>query len=353
MDAADGYVRSEAAGAVLLKPLSAAVRDHDHIRAVIRNTAVNHNGSTIGPSAPSTAQQIELLKECYAGAGIDPLSISYLESHGTGTFLGDDVEWQALSHVFAGGAPGSCALGAVKSLMGHSEYASGMVGLISAIIAIEDARYPASFNTQNGEFRFDLGASPFFLADKSREWKHSGAARRAGVSAFGFGGANAHVLLEEAPVPPIRSDGGGPGVLCLSHRTPQLLRESCRQFSNYLQKHESIEFRDVCYTANRSVSSWPYRLAIVAESATSLVEQLTKFADDGVVSSPSQYSLSNSMSEVVEAPPLAQGTSRKLADSFVMNLPIDWDRVMGVNRAIRIEDNSISTSITGEWMGDW
>src|SRR5262249_17482089 len=160
--------------------------------------AINQDGRTNGLSAPSPAAQVAVLRRCYEAASIDPSTVTLLESHGTGTLLGDQVEWEALGTVFAGARPQSCALGAPKRLVGHLEYAAGLVGVASAVLALTRRLLPASLCLTTPSSRLAFENSPFYASDRPRPWISAGP-RRAGVSSFGFGGTNAHAVLEEAP----------------------------------------------------------------------------------------------------------------------------------------------------------
>ncbi|WP_127530132.1 SDR family NAD(P)-dependent oxidoreductase [Paenibacillus kobensis] len=210
--AANGYVRGEGAGAVLLKPLSRAVEDGDHIYAVIRGTAINHGGRASSVTAPNSGAQADLIVEAYAQAGIDPATVSYIETHGTGTSLGDPVEIEGLKLAFdrmykqAGHTErpqAHCGLGSVKTNTGHLESASGIAGFIKVLLAMKHRMLPGliHYTKQNPYIR--LEDSPFYLVTEATEWKSltdkSGRPipRRAGISSFGIGGVNAHIVLEQ------------------------------------------------------------------------------------------------------------------------------------------------------------
>ncbi|MBM0280085.1 type I polyketide synthase, partial [Micromonospora tarensis] len=210
--AADGYVRGEGCGAVLLKPLSRALADGDQVYAVIRGSAVNHGGRAASLTAPNTAAQARLIVRAWEQAGVDPATCTYLETHGTGTALGDPIETTALTQAFAilyerwgRSAPTSphCGLGSVKSNVGHLETAAGMAGLVKVLLGMRHRRLPGNLhlNTVNPYIRLD--GTPFEVLDRTREWETNGVPRRAGISGFGYGGVNAHLVLEEQPVAPV------------------------------------------------------------------------------------------------------------------------------------------------------
>jgi acyl transferase domain-containing protein len=200
---ARGTVNGSGAGMVVLRRLEDALRDGDRVRAVIRGSAVNNDGALkAGFTAPSPDGQAKVVAEALAVAGVDPATVGYVEAHGTGTALGDPIEVAALAQAFraAGGAGARCALGSVKSNLGHLDAAAGIAGLIKTVLALEHGRIPPSlhFDVPNPEIPFEEG--PFRVAAAGRDWpRRDGRPRRAGVSSFGIGGTNAHVVVEEAP----------------------------------------------------------------------------------------------------------------------------------------------------------
>ena len=205
---ADGTVFGSGVGIVVLKPLQAALDDGDRIHAVIRGSAINNDGSMkIGFAAPSAAAQADVIAEAHAVADVDSSTISYVETHGTGTPLGDPIEIDALRRAFGvsdAARPGPCVLGSVKSNIGHLEVASGIAGLIKTILCLKNRAIPSTlhFTSPNPELHLDQG--PFVVQTEYGAWEADGV-RRAGVSSFGVGGTNAHVVVEEAPPEPARA----------------------------------------------------------------------------------------------------------------------------------------------------
>jgi phthiocerol/phenolphthiocerol synthesis type-I polyketide synthase B len=198
---ADGFVRGEGCGVVVLKRLSDAVRDKDRLLAVVRGSAVNSDGRSNGMLAPNPAAQMAVLRTAYANAGVPPRDVDYVETHGTGTLLGDPIEARALGTVLGRGRPEQSPLliGAIKSNLGHLEAAAGVAGFIKTVLAVQQAEIPKNlhFNTPNPHISFDQMRLKV-VADQ-QEWPATNRPRRAGVSAFGFGGTNAHVVIEQAP----------------------------------------------------------------------------------------------------------------------------------------------------------
>ncbi|MBM0279805.1 beta-ketoacyl [acyl carrier protein] synthase domain-containing protein [Micromonospora tarensis] len=207
--AADGYVRGEGVLAVVLKPLRAAIRDGDQVHAVLRGSAVNHGGRASSLTAPNLDAQAEVVSAAWARAGVDPTTISYLEAHGTGTSLGDPIEYDALRRAVdswsrTAGRPvpdtAWCALGTVKTHIGHLEPAAGLAGLVTVALALRRGVLPGMLHQRSANPLLDLDTGPFRLHGRTTPWRTAdGGPRRAGVSSFGFGGTNAHVVLEEPP----------------------------------------------------------------------------------------------------------------------------------------------------------
>jgi phthiocerol/phenolphthiocerol synthesis type-I polyketide synthase C len=292
---ADGYVRSEGVGVVVLKPLSQAVADGDRVYAVILGSAVNQDGRTNGLMAPNPRAQEEVLQAAYRQAGVSPGEVSYIESHGTGTLLGDPIEAKALGVVLQQGRPAGsrCRLGSVKSNIGHLEAAAGIAGLIKVALALHQRQLPPSlhFQTPNPHIPFD--DLPLQLQQRLEAWPQPGEKALAGVSSFGFGGSNAHAVLAAPDVTvgaglvPALSLGqpqqGPPqGLpLLLSARTPEARRDTAVRWHNWLTTQDDLPaWADICRTAGRRRDHLEYRLALVAGSAGGAAEQLAAFLAD-------------------------------------------------------------------------
>ena len=293
--AAGGYVRSDGAGIVVLKPLTTAVKDGDPIYAVIRGSAVNTNGASNGLTAPSRAAQEQVLREAYARAKVSPGQIQYVETQGTGTPLGDTIEALALGSVLSEGRPNGspCAIGAVKTNIGHTEAASGIASLMKVALALGHGQLPGNLHFQKANPEIPFDRLPLRVLQKLEPWPDPGASGRfAGVSAFGFGGSNSHVVLEEAPVRSTGfsriSDGTPPEggttsverILPLSARTDTALRDLVRRYIEYLGDNPP-PWRDVCYTAAVRRDHHDCRLAILAKSAAEARDVLAEFLEGG------------------------------------------------------------------------
>lgn len=199
--AADGFVRGEGCGVVVLKRLPDALRDGDRVLAVVRGSAINQDGRSNGLMAPNPAAQMAVLRAACAHAGIEPQDVDYVEAHGTGTFLGDPIEARALGSVMGRGRPTASPLliGAVKSNLGHLEAAAGVAGFIKTVMALQRGRIPANVGYESPNPHIPFDQLRLKVVDHEQDWPSVSRARRAGVSSFGFGGTNAHVVLEQAP----------------------------------------------------------------------------------------------------------------------------------------------------------
>ena len=281
--AASGYVRSEGVGIVVLKTLSAALADGDPIYAVIRGSAINQNGTSNGLTAPSRAAQEQVLREAYARAKVSPGQIHYVETQGTGTPLGDAIEAMALGNVLGEGraAGQRCAIGSVKTNIGHMEAASGIGSLMKAALALKHGQLPANlhFQTPNPDIPFER--LPIRVLEKLEAWPATEQPRLAGVSALGFGGSNAHVVLEEAPAADLDSpeaDVEEAYLLPLSARTESALRGLAGRYVELLGDHPP-SWRDVCYTAAVRRDHHDCRAAVLASSCSEARELLKAFLD--------------------------------------------------------------------------
>ncbi len=289
--AADGYVRGEGAGLVVLKRLADARRDGDDVYAVVRGSAVNQDGRSNGLMAPNPRAQEAVLRAAYADAGVDPARVDYVEAHGTGTPLGDLIEAGALGAVVGAGRGGAgpCAIGSVKTNVGHLEAAAGVAGLIKTALALKHGRLPASLHLREPNPAIAFGALGLRVQAGEGPWPRREGPAIAGVSSFGFGGTNAHVVLEavtppgpaaehESPGPAGGGEGGGAHVLCLSARDEGALRRLARAYAEQLGGPGSPALADVAYGALARRSRHPRRLALVAASAAEAAERLRAFA---------------------------------------------------------------------------
>jgi amino acid adenylation domain-containing protein len=267
---AQGTVAGSGVGIVVLKRLSDALAAGDPIHAVIRGTAINNDGSLkVGYTAPSVDGQAAAIAAAQAVAGVSPDDIGYIEAHGTGTPLGDPIEIAALTKVFRAGTArtGYCAIGSVKTNIGHLDAAAGVAGLIKATLALERGEIPPSLHFREPSPRIDFAASPFFVNARIREWRRGEELRRAGVSSFGIGGTNAHAVLEEAPEPVPSGDARPWQLLVLSARSEAALEAVTDNLARHLREHPDLPFADAAYTLQVGRRALPHRRIVVARDA--------------------------------------------------------------------------------------
>ncbi|WP_412179946.1 type I polyketide synthase, partial [Variovorax paradoxus] len=280
---AAGTVIGSGAGVVVLKRLDEALRDGDTIHAVIKGSAANNDGSAkVGFTAPSVDGQAEVIRAAQLIAGVSADTIGYVETHGTGTTLGDPIEIAALTQAFRADTErrGFCALGSVKTNIGHLDAAAGVAGLIKAAQALRHRVLPASLHFRAPNPQIDFANSPFYVNTVSKPWPEGPVPRRAGVSSFGIGGTNVHVVLEEAP--PVRAErnAGGWQVLPLSAQAPAALREAAALLADHLEAHPEASLADVAQTLQNGRRAFAQRAAVVAGDTAFALQSLRAAADD-------------------------------------------------------------------------
>ncbi len=274
---ANGMVRGSGGGFIVLKRMEDALEDGDSIHAIIRSTAINNDGSDkIGFTAPSIDGQSDVISDAIALADIDAESVSYIETHGTGTKLGDPIEISALAKAFAEftNRKNFCAIGSVKTNIGHLDAGAGVAGIIKTILALKHKLIPPSLNFETPNPHIDFNNSPFFVNTKLVEWDAKNTPRRAGVSAFGMGGSNFHGILEEAPE--IEQPGRTRPwqVLTLSTKTETALDTATQNISEYLKSNSDINIGDVAYTLHVGRKEFAYRRAIICKDVNNAVTSI-------------------------------------------------------------------------------
>ena len=264
---AQGTVSGSGLGVVVLKPLGDALAAGDHIHAVIRGSSINNDGSTkVGYTAPSVEGQAAVIAAAQERAGVEADDISYVEAHGTGTPLGDPIEIAALRQAFraSSGRRDPCALGSVKTNIGHLDAAAGVAGLIKTVLALEHEEIPPSLHFEQPNPQIDFAAGPFRVSTALTPWRRSGVPRRAGVSSFGIGGTNAHLVLEEAPRQPAAEPSRPLQLLVLSARSEAALEAVTDNLAGYLGDHPEADLADVAYTYQVGRRAMPYRRTLLA-----------------------------------------------------------------------------------------
>ncbi|AEV69224.1 thioester reductase domain-containing protein [Acetivibrio clariflavus] len=276
-DNSDGTGWGEGVAAIMLKSLSKAIDDGDNIYAVIKGSAINQDGSSIGITAPNPNAQMDVIIRAWKDAGIEPESISYIEAHGTGTKLGDPIEIEGISKAFSkySTAKQFCAIGSVKSNIGHLDNMAGLAGVIKSVLSLKNEEIPPTINFSRPNRNIDFVNSPVFVIDKILEWKREeGKVRRCGVSSFGLSGTNCHLILEEAPqrlyVQEQQDDKMQ--VLVLSAKNMNVLKNIVKKYRDYLG--EKGDIKRICYTANTGREHYNCRLAMVIKNFDDLKKKL-------------------------------------------------------------------------------
>ncbi|WMN02147.1 type I polyketide synthase [Rhodococcus erythropolis] len=285
---ADGFVRSEGCGVVVLKRLSDAVRDGDRVISVIRGTAVNHDGPTNGLTAPSGAAQSALIRQALASADVLPGTVGLIETHGTGTPLGDPIEFESIRKAY--GTSGiDCALGAVKTNLGHLEAAAGVAGLIKASLALASGMIPANNHFKEWNPAIDPTGTRYFVPTDCVEWPTTSHPRRAGVSSFGISGTNAHAVLEQAPEVPLNVVRERPAIAVrLTGKTEDRVAASANALAEWMTgKGAKISINDIAHTVNRSQANSRHRAVVVGRDRATIARRLRRLSslgpDGGVV----------------------------------------------------------------------
>jgi acyl transferase domain-containing protein len=267
---ANGTVGGGGVGIVALKRLGDAITDGDNIHAVIRGSAINNDGSLkVGYTAPSVEGQAAVIEMAQAVAEIEPETITYIETHGTGTFLGDPIEISALTQAFRSNTAATqfCAIGSVKSNIGHADAAAGVAGLIKTVLALKHKLIPPSLHFNKPNPQIDFANSPFYVNTKLAEWKSGAGPRRAGVSSLGMGGTNAHVIVEEASVREANAAGRPAHLILLSAKTAPALASASANLAAYLRAHPYANLADIAYTLQVGRRAFEQRRMVVARSA--------------------------------------------------------------------------------------
>ena len=345
---ADGYVKGEGVAAVVLKPLDAALADGDPVLAVIRGSAVGHGGHAQTITAPDALAEADVIEAAIADAGIPAATLGMIEAHGTGTQLGDPVEIEGLKTMFrrlGGGAAGSCAVGSVKSNIGHLEPAAGMAGLIKTVQALRHGIIPPTIHYSTPNPLIDLAGSPLRIANRTLAWPRSGdgTPRRAGVSSFGFGGAYAHVVLEEAPSATVTAPVAEPLLIVWSARAPERLREVAARLAEAARDGE-IAPVDFAWTLMTGRAALPVRAALVLRPGQDLAQRLDAAAAmlaGGAAASEVFASTDGAALAADDATNglirelLAEGRFGRVASLWVVGASVEWAAV-GVPRGRRV-----------------
>jgi len=275
-----GTVFGEGCAAVLLKPLKKAIEDGDHIHAVILASAANNDGASNGITAPNPAAQTDVIMKAWDSAKIDPRSISYIETHGTGTLLGDPIEFKALNNAFRKFSDDRqfCGIGSAKSNVGHLVAASGCVGMMKVILAMKNHTLPASINFEEPNPHINFLDSAMYMVDQTLPWGEKGETLRAGVSAFGFSGTNVHVVLESADkyLPKEKSMDKKPRILTMAAKTKWSLEQIVARYAAFIDCNENVDLDALCYTASVGRGHYSFRVAFEFEGYEDLKQKIDR-----------------------------------------------------------------------------
>ncbi len=309
---ADGFGRGEGCGVVILKRLSDAVRDGDRVLALIRGSAMNQDGRTNGLTAPSGLAQQRLLRRALEDAGVSPSQVGYFEAHGTGTALGDPIEVEAIAAVLGGEQRRfPCVLGSIKANIGHLEGGAGIAGLIKSVLVLRHGYLPPVANLEQLNPHLALSGSGLTIPNSGRIWPRDGR-RFAGVSSFGWSGANAHVVLEEAPEEPLeRESAPGPVVVAVSGQTSAALQAMAAAYAEWIEGAAKHELADISYSSAMRRTHHAERIAVIGHDGRELATQLRRRAAGGHAPAAGQLVL----------------RLKQLAELFEQGVEIDWKEI--------------------------
>lgn len=281
-EAANGYGRGEGGGVIILKPLSKAIEDNDNILGVIRGTGINQDGKSNGLTAPNGASQAKLIEKTLATAGLEPNDVDYIEMHGTGTKLGDPIEVNAVIDTYCKNRNRTLNIGSVKSNIGHLEAAAGMAAVIKVLLSLGHETIPGNLHFNNPNPFINWDKAPINVIDKNTNWKKDDHIRRAGINGFGFGGSNAHVIIEEYKAPvmeDVEEQNGIDYVLKLSARSKGALKELVSEYEELIEKSEE-SLGDIVASTDQGRADLDYRVAVTGKSKEEIIENLNSFLDE-------------------------------------------------------------------------
>lgn len=340
-DNSDGTGWGEGVGAVLLKSLSKAEQDGDNILAVIKGSAINQDGRTIGITAPNALAQAEVITQAWRDARIDPETVGFIEAHGTGTKLGDPVEIAGITKAFQNYTQRKqfVAIGTVKTNIGHLYEAAGIAGLIKAVLSLKHRQLAPSIHFQIPNRNIHFEESPVYVNTKLKEWETNGYPRRSGVSSFGFSGTNCHVVLEEY-IDKTESGNNADSresstlLLTLSARSEPALRELIGRYAERFARTEKLSMKDVCYTANTGRIHLTYRFAVVAEGAGALKAKVIRFYDQGITEEGVYLGKANEEQGMgtVSGNLDTLLSMEQLASKYVQGAQVDWNTLYAGSR---------------------
>ncbi len=282
---ADGTVWGEGVGVLLLKPLSKAIDDRDHIYAVIKGSAINNDGASNGITAPNAQAQEEVIVQAWRNAQVNPETISYIEAHGTGTVLGDPIEIKGLSNAFGRftNRKQFCGIGSVKTNIGHLVGASGVASVIKVIMSLKNGVIPGNINFSQPNPYISFEDTPFYVNDRRQIWENEAFPKRAGVSSFGFSGTNCHIVLEEAPRinQPDKGEGTEVNIFTISAKSENALKNYVHKYAEYMESESSWDIKDMCYTSQVGRGHYEWRIALLIRDMEDLKGKISCIDKNG------------------------------------------------------------------------
>lgn len=356
-DDADGSTGGEGAIAVLLKPLSQAVEDRDHIYAVIKGSGINSDGRSASLTSPNALAQTRAIKKAWKDAGVSPETITYIETHGTGTGLGDPIEIEGLRKAFAEVTSRKqfCAVGSVKTNLGHLDTAAGILGVVKVICAMNQKMIPPSLHFQVPSRKIDFEDTALYVCNRLTSWDTGEYPRRCGVTSFGLSGTNAHVILEETQQGNKRREKDDVRLLVLSADTKKALGRMIESYRNFICCHPQCHIDDICFTANTGRGMYQYRIAFVFTSRADLLDKMDHVTDnlnmdfvaEGIlfqkaneqeVDERKQESVTECLRNMGKLKDLEEKKSRleQMGKLYVEGLNITWDALYERKRCYRV-----------------
>ncbi len=364
---AKGTVWGEGAGVVLLKPLKNAVRDRDNIYAVIKGSAVNSDGASNGITSPNAEAQSDVIEKAWKSSGVNPETISYIETHGTGTFVGDPIEIKGISNAFGKytNKKQFCGIGSVKCNIGHTVGASGLASLIKVILSMKHRELPASINFDRPNQYIDFCSTPVYVNDTHRKWNSRSFPIRAGVSAFGLSGTNCHIVLEEAAVNNRnRSSSNVHNIFNLSAKSKEALITLIERYTGFLDQYPETDADDLCYTVNVGRGHYRHRLSILfcdIQELKSILKRLAAYKRLEALKSDNEFysevnvvqdqvliklnsditqseinKISSQINAKIQEAPISMGLLEEVKHNYLRGADIDWEQFYKDSTAVKI-----------------
>ena len=289
---ANGLLLGEGAGVLIVKPLKQALVDRDNIHAVIKGSAINNDGHSQGITAPNPKGLAEAIRQAYLNSGVDPETISYIDTHGTGTLLGAPIEVEGMTKALSSftDKKGFCGIGSVKSSIGHLLSASGIVSLIKVVLAMQHGKIPQTLGFSEPNHHINFGNTPFYVVgDESKQWIRNENPLRAGVNGFGFGGTNCHVILEESPLSKTdvvkpEQETDSPQLLLLTARNQEAMQKVATQLQEHIIKNPQQGVTQICFTQNNAQKEQPFKAALLVNNRQNLLDNLDAIAQNQTTS---------------------------------------------------------------------